>query len=109
MKTFKVHISGGQFVEAQQLATFTRYLQGIQFRFVVTRMAGEQPAVTHRLSGKRVCWITHTEQAACLGRIKDAANLALDHLIQQHSEARLRSVLAGAEAALVLTNDLPTG
>lgn len=99
MKTFLVAIKDGETAPANQLATFTRYLDGVQFRFVVTQLPLEEPVVTHRLSRKRVCRIMR-HQLACCSNVKDAANLAINGLIHQFSETRLRAKLAAAEAAL---------
>ncbi len=98
-RTFKIATPKG-FVEAEQHATFAYYIQREQFRFVVTRETPLSPfVVTHRKSGKRVCEITHTELAACINNKEDAGKLALSKLIERAGEARVRSVLAAAEAA----------
>lgn len=96
LKTFTVPtVTGPQ--EAIQHATFTHYLQGEQFRFVVTQLHGEGLTVTHRLSGRRVCEVTYTELAACRNSAKDAGKLALAKFIDRIGAARVRSVLAAAE------------
>lgn len=95
-KTFNIATPEGP-KAVRQLATFAYYIQGIQFRFVVTQPPGEQAAVTHRASGKRVCHITHHNALASLGDWVLAGKASLDILIQQHGEARVRSVLASAE------------
>lgn len=84
-------------IEADQLATFTYYIQNIQFRFVVTKLPGQEPVVTHRLSGLKVVPVS---VYATLGR-RDwvtAGKAALDALIEHHGEARVYSVLKAAEA-----------
>ena len=99
MKTFKVTSKQGDTVELEQLATFAHYIQNEQFRFVVTREAPSLPVVvTHRASGKRVTNITHSHQMAALGDLVGAAKLAIGDLVAKVSEARVRSVLAAAEA-----------
>lgn len=98
-RTFKIQTANGP-VDAEQYATFTRYIQSEQFRFVVTRETPLSPfVVTHRASGKKVAEITHTELAACLNNKEDAGKLALSKLIDRAGEARVRSVLAAAEKA----------
>jgi hypothetical protein len=99
MKTFKVTTKQGDTIEIEQLATFAHYIQNEQFRFVVTREAPSLPlVVTHRASGKRVTDITPSQQMASLGDLVGAAKLAIGALIAKAGEARVRSVLAAAEA-----------
>lgn len=99
MKTFKITTKDGETIAIEQLATFTYYIQKEQFRFVVTREAPSMPfVVTHRASGKRVTDITPSQQMAALGDLAGAAKLALGTLIDKAGEARVRSVLAAAEA-----------
>jgi hypothetical protein len=99
MKTFKVISKQGDTIELEQLATFAYYIQNEQFRFVVTREAPSLPlVVTHRASGKRVTDITPSQQMASLGDLVGAAKLAIGALIAKAGEARVRSVLAAAEA-----------
>ncbi|SEJ85483.1 hypothetical protein [Achromobacter sp. NFACC18-2] len=96
-KTFKVDTASGP-VEAAQHATFAHYIQGVQFRFVVTQMPGEHlPSVTHRASGKRVTSITVGDLSAALNDHKLAGKAALEAVIRRAGEARVRSVLAAAE------------
>jgi hypothetical protein len=99
MNTFKVTSKQGDTIELEQLATFAHYIQNEQFRFVVTREAPSLPlVVTHRASGKRVTDITPSQQMASLGDLVGAAKLAIGALIAKAGEARVRSVLAAAEA-----------
>jgi hypothetical protein len=95
-KTFTIQTTDGP-REVVQYATFTHYIQGQQFRFLVTRDMGDALRVTHRLSTKAVCIVTNTDMAACRFDYKDAGKLALDRLIKERGEARVRSVLAAAE------------
>lgn len=100
MKTFMVADSdGNKTIEAEQLATFAYYIQQGQFRFVVTRTPRTNTvAVTHRGSGKRVAEVPHISIQAALGNYKLAGQGALKALIDRAGEARVRSVLAAAEA-----------
>jgi hypothetical protein len=99
MRTFKITTKQGDTIELEQLATFTHYIQNEQFRFVVTREAPNFPiVVTHRASGKRVTDITPLQQMVSLGDLVGAARLAIGALIAKAGEARVKSVLAAAEA-----------
>jgi len=97
-KTFMVAGQDGQkTIAAEQLTTFAHYIQNIQFRFVVTRMPGDNSvSVTHRDSGKRVCAVPFVAAQASLGDYKLAAQGELKKLIERAGEARVRSVLAAA-------------
>ena len=98
MATFAVHGNDGP-IQAEQLATFAYYVQNIQFRFVVTRLPGCNVAVvTHRASGKRVTDVPHMLVLSALRDYAAAGRRAMDLLVQKHGEARVRSVLAAAEA-----------
>lgn len=81
-KTFKI-LSGNTKLEVPQLATFTHYLNNVQFRFVVTKIPGDVAAVTHRASGKRVCAIPDMTMLAALGDAAAAGKRALDALVAQ--------------------------
>lgn len=98
-KTFLVADSdGNRTIEAEQLATFAYYIQGEQFRFVVTHAPRiNTVALTHRTSGKRVAEVPHISIQAARGDYKLAGEGALKALIARVGEARLRSVLAAAE------------
>lgn len=83
-----------------KLATFTHYIENVQFRFVVTQENPlHRPAVTHRVSGSRVCYITPTIQAAALGDMLGAGKLAIEALIKEKGAARVFDVLSHAEKA----------
>jgi hypothetical protein len=98
MKTFMVKSDNGAKLEAEQLATFAYYVQGVQFRFVVTRLtSGFEVALTHRESGSRVLRVPHISINAALGDHEVAAKAELKKLIDRVGEARVRSVLAAAE------------
>lgn len=94
MKTFKIWTPGG-WKEVAQLATFAYYVQGEQFRFVVTKDGGNAPVVTHRGSGLKVADVN---AATALGDYVVAGKAALDALTEKVGAARLRSSLAAAEA-----------
>lgn len=96
-KTFMVKGADGKPIEARQLATFAYYLQGEQFRFVVTELPLQLPGVTHRASGSRVCLLTPLEIQAARGDYADAGKRALKKVIDRAGEARVRSALAAAE------------
>jgi hypothetical protein len=86
-------------LEAEQLATFAHYIQGAQFRFVVTKLPGEVVgSVTHRASGARVCSIPVVSLQASRGDVKVAAVSELKKAIERAGEARVASVLRTAEA-----------
>lgn len=97
MKTFKVYTVDGVFVGAEQLATFTHYLHAVQFRFVVTRLRGGRPAITHRVSGTWMADIPQSTLAACRGDYRDAGKLVLLDIIGRHGEDRVYEALKRAE------------
>lgn len=99
IKYFKVADGqGNKTLDAEQLDTFAYYVQGVQFRFVVTRLRGSSDVVvTHRASGKRICAVPHGSIIAALGDYKRAAVSELQKLVAAKGEARVRSVLAAAE------------
>lgn len=85
-------------LELEQLGTFTEYIKGQQFRFVVTRERPLLPlCVTHRLSGCRVVEITHSQQMASLNDVVGAAKLAIKHLMDAKGVDRVHDVLTRAE------------
>lgn len=96
MKTFIARNAAGEPVEVEQLATFTMYIRGVQFRFVVTREGSLPPVVTHRISGAKVCPLGSI--GAAVGDWKLAGLAALNRLILEKGEARVASVLRAAEA-----------
>lgn len=99
MKTFTARNAAGEPLKVEQLATFATYIQGEQFRFVVTREAPlAMPVVTHRASGYKVCDIGYTSLSAALGDWAGAGRLALRNLVADKGEARVASVLRAAEA-----------
>lgn len=106
MKTFHVHGQNGQKVEARQLATLTHYIDSVQFRFVVTELPGTLPAVTHRLSGKRVCGIELSTLAAARSDYSAAGKAALTRFVEARDASRIAQVLRAAEQA---ANALPRG
>ncbi|KGC20292.1 hypothetical protein DM48_7853 [Burkholderia gladioli] len=98
IQTFMVaDMNGGRSIKAVQLATFAHYIEGVQFRFVVTRLpVPSSIGVTHRDSGKRVCELSDDAIAAAAGDYVVAARGELGKLIQRVGTARMRSVLAAA-------------
>lgn len=98
-KTFLVAgPDGAKTIEAEQLATFAHYIQNIQYRFVVTRVPGNNTiGVTHRNSGKRVCAIPYGSVTAAVNDYKVAGVAALQDLIGKVGEARVASALRAAE------------
>ena len=87
-----------QGLQLEQLGTFAEYINNRQFRFVITREHPSLPIqVTHRISGARVCPISHLQQAACLGDIVGAAKLALKHLIDAKGADSVYDVISRAE------------
>lgn len=100
-KTFMVAGSNrARTLPAQQLATFAHYLQGVQFRFVVTQLPNDQVRVTHRASGSSVTAVEWSTLSACRGDHKGAGVMALKKLIDRVGEARIASVLRETEAAV---------
>lgn len=95
MKTFKVKTDSGE-VDADQLATFTGYVKGRGFRFVVTRLPGHADVrLTHRSSTAAVAHVPHSE--AMRTDWEKAGRAALEALIAKHGEDRVHVVLLSAE------------
>ncbi|MEX3555292.1 MAG: hypothetical protein VB131_01230 [Burkholderia gladioli] len=90
-------LDGKKTLEAVQLATFAREIDGKRFRFVVTYRprAGNEISLTHRDCGKRVCGIPHIAIQAALDDYGVAGRGELDKLIARVGAARVRSVLLG--------------
>lgn len=98
-KTFMVAGRDGErTIPAEQLATFAHYIQGEQFRFVVTRLPGQAVAkVTHRASGMGVAEIRHSAIVAARLDWAVAGRSAVDELVERLGAARVRSVIAAKE------------
>lgn len=97
MKTFAIAHLDGTRVDVPQLATFTHYIQGIQFRFVVTQETPIAPVcVTHRASGFKVVSVLPSELVAGRSDYVVAGKMALARLIRDHGEARVYTVLRAA-------------
>ena len=87
-----------QGISLTQLSTFTHYIQGEQFRFVITRESRLLPVcVTHRASGKKICEVLPTDILAAAHDYEIAAKSVLLKFIERVGAARVRSVLAAAE------------
>lgn len=97
MKTFAVKVKNPApgtplTMECEQLATFAKYVLGIQFRFVVLRI-GDTISLTERDSTARVCELPRlTLPSDYVG----AGRRAIAALIEKHGADRVRGVLAGA-------------
>lgn len=98
MKTFEVRTTGSGHHTAAQLATFTHYVLGIQYRFVVTRIGVLDPVVTHRLSGLKFCAITPANLAKARYDWRTAGKLAVAERLKQVGEAFAKARLDEAEA-----------
>lgn len=97
-RTFQVSGTDGKMMEATQLATFTRYIKGVQFRFVVTRLAGSNVAsVTHRVSRIKVCDVATHSAIAAAGDWILAGRSALEDFLKLYGETRVHQVLSAAE------------
>ena len=97
MKKCKVFGEDGS-IYAEQLATFTHYVKGVQFRFIVTRLENSNDVkVTHRYTGMSVCTVPHSTIAACLNDYADAGKSTIDALIKYKGDDRVYDVLRRAE------------
>ena len=97
-KQFAVCSSTGGKIQAEQLATFTHYIKGEQFRFVVTRIPGNNiAAVTHRISGLKVCDVPSIAVQASAGDWVVAGRTTLIKFIADRDEQRIYVVLRSAE------------
>jgi hypothetical protein len=101
MKTFTIMTAEGP-KKVEQVGTFVEYINNVQFRFVMTREAPSLPiAVTHRISGKRVCEVTNSQLMASLGDVVGAGKLAIHGLIQSKTADRVYAILRAAEKVAV--------
>lgn len=78
---------------AEQLATFTHYIKGYGFRFIVTKR-GPDASVTHRLTGLRIC---AASAATSLGDWLVAGRTAVDALVKDKGADRVVEILNRAE------------
>ncbi|KWN06343.1 hypothetical protein WT83_27045 [Burkholderia territorii] len=109
-KTFMVaDANRSRTLVARQLATFAHYLEGIQFRFVVTQLPNDQVRLTHRATGTALTTVEWITLSACRGDHKDAGIHALKELIERVGEARIASVLREAEAGVPAGNTPAAG
>jgi len=85
---------GNRTLEAELFATFTEYVQGVAYQFVVTRSRGQSSSVvTHKRSGFSLGPVLSSHVAASNFDYKLAGRLALAAVIQKHGEARVASSL----------------
>lgn len=85
-------------VEAEHHATFTEYLQGVAYQFVVTRAPLEHASrVTHKKSGFSLGLVESSHIAAANFDYKLAGKLALKAICEKHGEARVASAVRGKE------------
>jgi hypothetical protein len=90
--------SGAKTVEAEHYATFTSYVQGVAYQFVVTRAPGESGSkITHRKSGYSLGPVESSHIAAAAFDYKEAGKLALVAILEKHGEARVASSLRRIE------------
>lgn len=91
--------NGKKTIEADHYATFTAYVAGIAYQFVVTRAPLESSSrVTHRKSGFSCGPVLSSHVAAADFDYKLAGQLALKTIIEKHGEARVASSLRNIEA-----------
>ncbi|WP_321820768.1 MULTISPECIES: hypothetical protein [unclassified Burkholderia] len=90
---------GRRRLPAEQLATFTYTIDDVRYRFVVTRLARQAPAVTHRESGKSLAGIAPRTVNAALGDYVVAGRSVVARIVKEKGAARLREVLDAALAA----------
>ena len=100
-KTFEVVIRNGSQIESRpawQLATFTHYILGVQYRFVVTKLGTEPETVTHRLSGMRFAPISFQNRLDAKGDIRTAGKLAVAEKIKTMGALFVKARLDETEA-----------
>lgn len=86
-------------VEAEHYATFTEYLQGVAYQFVVTRAPLEHASrVTHKKSGFSLGLVESSHIASANFDYKLAGKLALKAICEKHGEARVASAVRSKEA-----------
>lgn len=88
---------GKKCIEAEHYATFTEYVGGVAYQFVVTRAPLEHASrVTHKESGKSMGPVLSAHIAAANFDYKVAGRLALKAIVEKHGEARVASALRTA-------------
>lgn len=91
--------NGNLTIEAEHYATFTEYLGGEAFQFLVTRAPLEHASrVTHKASGFSVGIVESSHIAAASFDYRLAGRLALKAICAKHGEARVASALRAKEA-----------
>lgn len=98
MKTFNIMSENG-IIAVQQFATFTYYINNVQFRFVVTAATNRSDSftVTHRHSTKKLTEYSAFELIAACHDHKVAGKSAIIKLINRVGADRVFSVLSAAE------------
>lgn len=92
---------GKKTIEADHLATFTEYLNGEAFQFVVTRAPLQMAVkVTHKRSGFSLGAVESSQVLAAGSDYKTAGKLALRAIAEKHGEARVASALRTKEAGV---------
>lgn len=90
--------NGERTIDAEQIATFAHYIDGKQFRFIVTRVVGSnRVSVTHRASGKSVADVTFTSAQAHLGDMASAGRAVVDALVNRAAARHVAAILTAAE------------
>lgn len=97
MTTRKILVAdrnGKKTIEAEHYATFTEYLQGVAYQFVVTRAPLEPGSrVTHKDSGFSLGPVLSSHIASANFDYKLAGKAALRAICEKHGEARVASAL----------------
>lgn len=89
---------GNKSIRAELFATFTAYVQGVAFQFVVTRAPGQSGCVvTHKRSGFSLGPVLSAHVAVANFDYKLAGRRALAAIIEKHGEARVASSLRRVE------------
>ena len=91
--------NGNKTIEADHLATFTHYVGGVAYQFVVTReLRSSVVKVTHKASGFSLGPVLSEHVSAALSDYKQAGKLAITAICAKHGEARVASALRAKEA-----------
>lgn len=91
---------GKKSISAELFATFTEYVEGAAYQFVVTRAPGQSGSVvTHKRSGFSLGPVLSAHVATANFDYKLAGRLALAAIIEKHGPARVASSLRRVEGA----------
>lgn len=98
VKVLVADARGEKTIPAEKFATFTEYLSGTAYQFLVTReLKSSVLKVTHKKSGFSLGPVCSNSIIAAASDYKLAGRLALKAIIEKHGEARVASAVRSKE------------